>query len=427
MALPWIAWGALKIIKQEKLGWLWFALSLSVLFLSHNISTLIFLPIVLLLIVLLIIKFYPSIQKNNNFTQILLQLFVSGTLALGLSAFYLLPAYFEKNLTQVEDFILGDYFDFRIHFVYLKQFFKPNWGYGGSEYGPDDPISFFLGYGQIFTLFSAVLVILAQIYQFLFKKSERFVKNTILPLGLFSLTAVALFMSTHYSLFIWEKVPLIEFAQFPWRFLGISLFLTALIAGWTVNAEQKLLPNKPYLYRTLAAALIILALLNFQFARPEHFLNDPQRYYYAEANKIRSEMSNTLPDYIPADLNSELPWARELIHNTASHADGLQVFTNKTHFKQIQTNFDQPIQLTLNLAYYPGWEVRQGGEWIQPNKNEDGLLTFEADSGRQMIEIKFKSTALRQMSDIVSLISLAIMFVLTARVLLKQKNIPLNN
>jgi uncharacterized membrane protein YfhO len=138
-------------------------------------------------------------------------------------------------------------------------------------------------------------------------------------------------------------------------------------------------------------------------------------------------MSNTLPDYLPADLNSELPWARELIHNTASHADGLQVFTNKTHFKQIQTNFVKPTQVTLNLAYYPGWKVRQEDEWIQPNKNEDGLLTFETDSGRQVIDIKFKSTPLRQMSDIVSLISLAIMAVLTARVLLKQKNILLNN
>jgi hypothetical protein len=226
-------------------------------------------------------------------------------------------------------------------------------------------------------------------------------------------------MSTHYSLFIWEKVPLIEFAQFPWRFLGISLFLTALIAGWTVKAEQKLLPNKPYLYRTLAAALIILALLNLQFARPEHFLNDPQRFYYAEANKIRSEMSSTLPDYLPADLNSELPWARELIHNTASHADGLQVFTNKTHFKQIQTNFVEPTQVTLNLAYYPGWKVRQEDEWIQPNKNEAGLLTFEADSGRQMIEIKFKSTPLRQMSDIISLASLVIAILFTTRNLIK--------
>ena len=36
-------------------------------------------------------------------------------------------------------------YDYRGHFVYFSQLFSPQWGFGVSTPGPEDPISFQLG------------------------------------------------------------------------------------------------------------------------------------------------------------------------------------------------------------------------------------------------------------------------------------------
>src|SRR3989338_8392925 len=70
---------------------------------------------------------------------------ISTVLALGLSGFFWIPAIFEKKFTLVDQLLLTNLADFRIHFVYLQQLWNWTWGFGGSAAGLADGISFKIG------------------------------------------------------------------------------------------------------------------------------------------------------------------------------------------------------------------------------------------------------------------------------------------
>lgn len=416
MALPWVVWGALKIIKQERWGWLSLTLSLSILFLSHNISTMIFSPFIIgVILLLLFFEFFETKSSIANFKKSFKTIIGSGLMATGLSAFYLFPAYLEKGFTQVERFILAEYFDFRIHFLYLRQFFQPNWGFGGSEYGPNDPVTFFLGYGQILSLLLTIFLIFFLSFQVVIKKNKLDKKNLYFILGIMILFLIVIFLTLPWSEFFWHSIAPLRFAQFPWRFLGIGSFLLSMIAGWSLQQTRQ--------YHTLniIAVIVLLStlLLNLRFVHPEEFLDNPSDYYYSNAEKIRSEMSATLPDYIPTDLDLRLPPAENLIINAGSYPlDNLMVTVDKTHQKELRFNekLEKPVELELAIAHYPGWQTHNQAE-LTTSKN--GLILLKVPPGHQTVGLRFSNTNLRRLSDALSAVTLLLVILWS----FKMKNI----
>lgn len=413
MALPWILWAAIKVIKKEKWGWLWLTLSLSVLFLSHNISTMIFTPFIVGIIMIYLI--FHCLDQNLNlleFLQAVKRLVLSSLLALGTCAFYLFPAYFEKDLTQVDDFILAEYFNFRIHFLYLKQFFRPNWGFGGSEYGPDDPITFFLGYGQLIAL-GFGLVMLCFIFQkYFLNKNKKNQAGLFFFVGVLFLLFFSLFMSTWYSGSVWESLTLLEYSQFPWRFLGIGIFLISIVVGIVLTQSNKIF-YKHKMNLVINVFIILAILLNLRFTQTEKFLDQPKDFYYADPQKISSEMSYTLADYVPRDFNLGIEPAKNfVIQNNSLGNDSISLLESKTHYKKFSTNFDSPEQITLAIANYPIWELSANNQTVNTNTDQDGLIKFQPDLGKQEYELRFKSTKIRKVSDYISFISLILILTL---------------
>jgi len=95
---------------------------LALLMITHN---LIFLPFMLILPVYLIFLFLKTSEKKLFVVNCLLSII----LALGLAAFFWLPAIFEKKFTLVDQLLLTNLADFRIHFVYLQQLWNWTWGF----------------------------------------------------------------------------------------------------------------------------------------------------------------------------------------------------------------------------------------------------------------------------------------------------------
>ena len=58
------------------------------------------------------------------------------------------------------------------------------------------------------------------------------------------MAVIFIFMSTSLSGFIWENLPLIEFVQFPWRFIGRAALPLAVLAGIPFSVLPELLRNK---------------------------------------------------------------------------------------------------------------------------------------------------------------------------------------
>ena len=145
---------------------------LALLMITHN---LIFLPFMLILPMYLFFLFLKASDKKLFTVNCLL----STVLALGLSAFFWIPAIFEKKYILVDQLLLTNLADFRIHFVYLQQLWNWTWGFGGSAAGLADGISFKIG--KLHILASVATFVLATV---LLKKNRGFSKLSTFNLQL---------------------------------------------------------------------------------------------------------------------------------------------------------------------------------------------------------------------------------------------------
>jgi hypothetical protein len=162
--LPLILLALTKLIKSATNRHLaFFALSLSGLLLTHNLSAMMFVPFAAIWIVVFII-----IDKNNQqpvfpsklegmsrlwrdrgvlstLIEALPRVVIGGLLAAAIAAFFFLPIVFETRFAHT-DSLLSGYFNYLAHFVDLRQLFATSfWGYGSSEIGFTDDLSYFYG------------------------------------------------------------------------------------------------------------------------------------------------------------------------------------------------------------------------------------------------------------------------------------------
>lgn len=159
MLFPAILWRAACLEERPSiLNLLLFGVVLSALITSHNLSAFVFLPIILIWTVLLFWK-----RKNKKFIWLSLGSVVIGVM---LSAFYLLPAFFEKNLVHLETMVEG-YFSYTEHFKGVKKLFlERSWEYGSSirevPGGERDGMSYQIGWvhllGWLLALISVKLL-----------------------------------------------------------------------------------------------------------------------------------------------------------------------------------------------------------------------------------------------------------------------------
>lgn len=385
---PLIFLTSLNLVKQQnKKNIVFLALSLAGLFFSHNVTTLMFLPFLGLWWLYLIFS-------NKNF-KASLQLIYSFILGLGLTAFFLLPATFERGLIQTKYLIVG-YFNFRAHFVAIKQFFITFWGYGSSLWGLDDGLSFQVG------LVNWIVILLAVIVALILLKNKKKI-GLIFILGLSFV--FSLFIQHNKSAFIWEAIPLMAFIQFPWRFLGISIFIVAILGG----AITPYLKNKlSLIYFVLIFATIFSTLSYF---KPKEYVTDSFFDNFLNSDKMRRGIDLT-KDYLPIwvqDIDADLVTVPEAENGKIEVLSYEKSATKaNARIKVIETAI-----INAPIAYFPGWTVLDNKNNVNLEKSDKrGLLRFKLDIGEHDIKFEFKDTPIRTVGNLISLSSVLLMIIL---------------
>jgi hypothetical protein len=403
MAMPWVLLGILQVVKQEKDGWKTLTISLVVLMLSHNIMTMLFVPLSLLFAVLFLGYRKWIVHKNKN-SELKTMLCVSGSLllAVGLSSFYLFPALLEKDLTKVGSIFSG-YFHYSHHFLYIRQFFKLNWGYEGSAWGPDDGISFFLGWGQLIGLGLTGLLLLIKVWKSKNWRKAIGDKKVVLSTLLGSLLGLSLFMTILKSKPLWDALPGLSYAQFPWRFLGVGIIFLGLLVGMSASLIKK--RARRYLWSLL---LIVTLLLNASFFQPKEFLDDSEQFYYTDEGLIQREMSGILPDYIPLQMAEELTPPTSLAWCKQDCSNQLEILIDKSHENLIKTNFKTDQMVEFAVADFPGWKVEIDGHPMEKKIGSVGNIAVDVTAGEHLVGVRFTSSNIRFWSDLVSIFSLAV-------------------
>ncbi len=256
----------LILLSVEKKSWIWFSILFSVLILTHNLSAVMFLPVILVWIIYR--KFWQGIA--------------AGALSLLISAFYILPVIFESKFIDLVSTTTG-YFDFHNHYaISFELFISRFWGYGASVWGPNDGLSLSIGHLQWIL---PVLILLTLFFKRKSAKSAEF-------LILFILGWFYIFLTHNKSTFIWELLPLMPYIQFPWRFLGMIVFCFSLSAGLLITYLDRF-----KIWITVAVCLLIIG-INFSFFREDLWYKVDDSYYLTGTEWIRQRTAS-IGDFWP--------------------------------------------------------------------------------------------------------------------------------
>ncbi len=214
------------------------ALSVAGLILSHNISAMIFLPFVFLYIV---VHRYTGTQGDREKPCVPVSLgtcvpvylftflsFAGLALGLALSAWYWVPALQERSAVQIEQNLTG-YFFYGEHFR-DENLIQRDWLFNYTISRRQTP--FALGLVQAASIGLGLLVIGAG----WLRRRRIEPESAAIVTTLFLATALI----TPLSRPVWDHVPLLAFAQFPWRILSVVAFAGSLVTGAMTKSQ---IPN----------------------------------------------------------------------------------------------------------------------------------------------------------------------------------------
>jgi hypothetical protein len=381
--MPLIFYFSARVFK--KTGWknqLGLVLSLAGLFLSHNLTSMIFVPFWLLWG-----GYWWWVSNKKGFGDFSISVF----LGFGLAAFFVIPALMERRFVHTETMLMG-YFNYLAHFVSLRQiFFQTHWGFGSSILGPYDDVNFSLG----INLWLVPLLTLFFIRRLNGKKQ-------LLVCGLIFSSLIALFLTHQRSTFVWNRVGFLAYLQFPWRFLVLVVFFFSLTSGAFLNLVRE---KKKRLFLGVFWVLLAIGSCVFYFQPKAWFQMDDRTKFSGEL--WEKQLTISIFDYLPIFAKmpptvkaSEQPWAEMGTVKNEKYEKGSNWQRGKMKV------ISETAVVRLPVYYFPDWEVKVNNKPTKVDyQNYLGLITFEVPRGEVAWEARLKDTWFRKVGNSLSLLS----------------------
>lgn len=383
---------------KNKKAFFGLAIFLSLQLTSHNVMTMVFAPTAVLWALF-------WIWQHKNYKSII-DLTLSGLLGVGLSAFFFIPVVLEQKLVHVDSMIVG-YFNYLAHFADIKQLFLSNfWGYGGSTWGPEDGMSFAVGTAQW------VSALLASVFALVNYKKNKQVSMIVLLATFFAFGYA--FLTHSKSWFFWEHLKLLQFSQFPWRLVALSVFYFSFAGGYFITIFRG---HSLYKFLITALSLAVIA-YNFPYFRVDRHLRITLSEKLSGLS-WENQVTGGIFDYLPKSAERPPGSPAPSYPFFLSNQGGILNFQKGTNWQSFTTKTTSESLLVVPLYDYPKTVVKINGNKIDHQLyGELGLVSFQVPSGTNQVEVAIKNTPIRQISDFVSIISLVILL----RLVLKYGN-----
>lgn len=387
--IPAIFWSVLKIAKEGKRWhYVFNAIFFACLLLSHNLIAFFVFPAVLVWFLFLVWYFRKPFKGIFFFTASLIW-------GIGLAAFFSFPVIFEQKYVHIES-MFTDYFNYQGHFATVNQLFLSRfWGFGPSRWGPEDGLAFPIG--QIHWLTGVIALI---IFAFLRLRSK---KREILLVGHFFLLFLGYaFLAHQRSYQIWQIIPILATVQFPWRFVGLSSFFVTVLSGsffLLIKDERKA--------QVLVALMIAgVFLFNFSFFQPERIIQVSDKEKLFSSSGWRKLQSDAINDYLPIYAKVTPTTSAPSLPIFIKESGDILNFKKGTDWEEFTAITTPKAMVQLPLYYFPGMKVWVNGNEVKTSyDNLFGLITFELFENKNIIKVKLTNTPVRQISNIVSLVS----------------------
>ncbi|MEP7199330.1 MAG: 6-pyruvoyl-tetrahydropterin synthase-related protein [Chloroflexota bacterium] len=339
-------------------------------------------------------------------------------LGIGLSAVSLVPNLLEIAFVRTDQYTTGTaeragYYDFHNHFTYFFQLFSPQWGFGLSVLGPGDTLSLQLG---------AAATVLALMSIFVVARRHHWQSSLVF----FQVaTLVLVCMMLPLSAILWEKLPLVAFAQFPWRFLALAALTMAPLAGsvLTEDGERKTevssaipRPSSPVFRPTtldlptlLLASLVLLSSYPYTTAEIVEPTEGTVSFsglmkFQRDAGELTGSTAwvRTIPTWGPL---AEVYLKNNSPTTQVDYASlpATVVVDSRGHSSvhdEIWFRAESDSSISFNRFMYPGWHAylldREHGNAIQrlpvEPRGDLGLITVPVPQGEHFLLLRFEDT-----------------------------------
>lgn len=386
------------VIKTGGPAVVWGALGAASIILTHASSTVFCLPLITAY-GLWCIRGLESGSRRPAVVRL------SAALVLGfsLSAFYTGPAVFEQRYSKLPE-AFSETYQPHEHLLWPTQLVKTDWDYGLSIPGPNDTMSFQLGWVHALALVAAAWLALRG--RMPVRGEMRF---------WLAAAAVALFFMLQASSWFWEVLPFLSVIQWPWRMMVIVALASSLAVGATVRLISG---STPGAHAALAVAVIALMLPSyypFTFPAPPRVLDSQiSPEMVRNPDFLRSE-----PMFMPRGAQMDTsPGPRATV---ISGSADLEILDDRTHLLVAQVAAHGPAAVRFRIYAFPGWRAAIDGQVSAIRRDEIGAIVVDVQDGRQLIVLKFGSTPLAKGSQVISLGAL----IVAVATLLRRRRPPL--
>jgi hypothetical protein len=373
--IPLLLWG-IYLLSQEKTkpGMIFTALGLAGIILSQ-------LQAIIPLLPLLFFFFVAMLLNSKNRKGFIIGILLSLFLGLGLSAFYLLPAFYYKG------FALGYGEIYQKGFIDLKQLIYSKWGYGIiNNSAKEGAFSFQLGIAQW------LIVIGSTVSLFIKRVSKKEKLTTILLLTGF---AVSVFMLLDISGPVWALLARYTPVNYPYRYMLTAVFISSFLAGYLYT---KLGKKTGIIF---AIGIILVTLFTNRNHLKVNMYTDYSLKEYVEAEGTTSTYHEFWPKW--ADLSL-------LAKPVGSPVDNPEIkikdFVQKENDLAFTATTPKNQGVTINHLAFPGITLYLDSQKTNYIRTKDGRILADITKGEHKILVRFENTPAIRLGEVISLISL---------------------
>ncbi len=393
---PLVLWAFRRLaIRGERRSFAASALLYAVFLLSHTALGLMLTPVLALTL---------AAHKPARVREPVMALALGG----GLSAFVLLPAFFEKEWVRLGERLLV-LVDFHTAFLSPAQLLAlPPTAIACLLHRPD-----YFGLGVVSLALALPAVLIG--WKRLSKDFRPWLVTTV------GLLLLSVYLTLPISLWLWEHLPLLPFLFFPWRFLSIAGLALSLLAGMTLS----LLPPKNWRLVVLAAGLTLVVLASLPLLYPHYYPPRLVSQDVADALAFEartgllgaSSYAEYLPIWVqetPADSPLLSAYQADQPRETIERFDatslpaGGRVVEARYGFNraEITVSSPQPFQARFHTFYFPGWKATVNGERADlAPVGSLGLMGLPLPAGESRVRLWFGDTPWRTAGKAISLAS----------------------
>src|SRR5258708_2877386 len=341
------------LLQIENDNFLFVSLGISLLITAHNTLALLFLPVIVCYMLLKPVAYIKIIYTT--------------CLSLGLSAFFWIPALYDKKFTIFDRTTVSDY------------------------------ATYFVSFSENYILWIGILIIVLISVYTVSKKQNAYAIFFLI------VTFICIFFATLISLPFWRLLPLGVFVQFPFRFLSVVIISVSFLIAFLID---KTASNLKWINIIIILCIVYISAAGFIF--PKRYQEYPDGYY--STNQGTTTVQN---EYIPKWVKSTpLNAAKEkvaLIQGKGKIGD-VTGNGNTLHFN---TNLQTSSIVQINTIYFPGWKIfSDGREQEILYNNMHGLMQVVLPTGQHTIVAKFGETPVRMLADMISVLSILTLSIL---------------